>query len=84
MYVGFRQIRHVKVHDVTDPININSAGGDIGCNQHLHGAFAERGKYALAVALRFVAVNCLGGDTGAVQQASDLVGTMFGTGEIHR
>ena len=75
MYVGFRQVRYVEIHDVTDPVNINSAGGDIGGDKRLHLAFAEGCKYPLALALRFIAVNCLGGDASPVQSASDLIGT---------
>jgi len=51
MYVGFRQIRYIKVYYVTDPININSAGGDIGGYERLHVALAERCKHALALIL---------------------------------
>jgi hypothetical protein len=81
MYVGFRQVRYVEIRDVTDPVNINSAGGNIGGDKRLHLAFAEGCKYPLALALRFIAVNCLGGDASPVQSASNLIGTVFGARE---
>ena len=84
MYVSFRQVRYIEVHDVTDPINIDSAGGDIGGNKRHHLAFAEGCKHALALALRFIAVNCLGGDAGPVQSASNLIGAVFGPRENQR
>jgi hypothetical protein len=81
MHVGFRQVRYVEVHDVTDAVDINSAGGDIGGDKRLHLAFAEGRKHPLALALRFIAVNCFGDHASPVQDARNLIGTVFGARE---
>src|SRR5215470_10981952 len=63
------------------PSTVDAARGDIGGDQGFHVAPAKRREHALALTLRFVAVDRLGGDAGLGQLTHDLVGAVLGSGE---
>ncbi len=81
VHVGFRHIRQIKVDDVADAIDIDSARGDIGGNEGPDLALTKGGENALALVLRFIAVNCFGADASSDQATHDLVGAMLGSCE---
>ena len=70
--------RHVKVHDIAHIANVNAAGEDVGCHQHVDGAVAESRKRALALGLAAVAVDCGGLDALALQTTAAAVGAVLG------
>ena len=70
--------RHVKVHDVAHVANVDAAGENIGCHQHVDGAVAEGRKRALALGLAAVAVNRGGLDALTLQTTAAAVGAMLG------
>ena len=59
------------------PSTVDAARGDIGGDQGFHVAPAKRREHALALTLRFVAVDRLGGDAGLGQLADDLDGAVL-------
>ena len=65
--VGFRDVRQVVIDDVADAVDVDAAGGDVGGDQDAQLAVAEVGERALALVLRLVAVDGLGGDAGLLQ-----------------
>ena len=71
--------RHVKVHDVAHVANVDAAGKDIGCHQHVDGTIAEGRKGTLALGLAAVAVNRGGLDALALQTTAAAVGAVLGT-----
>ena len=70
--------RHVKVHDVAHVANVDAAGENIGCHQHVDGAVAEGRKRALALGLAAVAMNRGGLDALTLQTTAAAVGAMLG------
>ena len=70
--------RHVKVHDVAHVADVDAAGENIGCHQHVDGAVAEGRKRALALGLAAVAVNRGGLDALALQTTAAAVGAVLG------
>src|SRR3984893_9437241 len=84
VHIGLRYVRQVVVYHMTDAVDIDAARGDVGGDQRPHLALAKRRQHALALALRFVAVDRLGGDAGAHQALHHLVGAGFGPGEDQR
>ena len=70
--------RHVKVHDVAHVANVDAAGENIGCHQHVNGTVAEGRKRALALGLAAVAVDCGGLDALALQTTAAAVGAVLG------
>ena len=70
--------RHVKVHDVAHVANIDTAGENVGCHQHVDGAVAEGRKRALTLGLAAVAVNRSGLDALALQATAAAVGAVLG------
>ncbi len=84
MHISFGDVRHVVVHDVADAVDIYATRGNIRRNKRAHAAFAKCGKHAVALVLRFVAVDRLGGNAGFDQTAHDLVRATLGAGEDER
>ncbi len=84
MHVALGNVRQVVVDHVTDAVDVDAAGGDVGGDQHAHLAFAEVGEHALALILRLVAVDRLGGDARGLEPAHDAVGAVLGAGEDER
>ena len=70
--------RHVEVHDVAHVANVDAAGENIGCHQHVDGAVAEGRKRALALGLAAVAVNRGGLDAFALKATAAAVGAVLG------
>ena len=64
-----------------DAVDVDAAGGDVGGDQHVHVAAAERAEGALALALAAVAVDGLGADAGLLQLLGQAVGAVLGAGE---
>ena len=70
--------RHVKVHDVAHVANVDAAGENIGCHQHVDGAVAEGRKRTLALRLAAVAVNRGSLDALTLQTTAATVGAVLG------
>src|SRR2546423_13658307 len=60
MHIAFRNVRQVVIDDVADAIHVDAARRDVGRDQGLELAGAARAEHALALVLRFVAVDRLG------------------------
>ena len=73
--------RHVKVHDVAHVANVDAAGENIGCHQHVDGAVAEGRKGTLALGLAAVAVNRGGLDALTLQTTAAAIGAVLGAHE---
>src|SRR5579864_5403423 len=84
MHIGLRHVRQVVIDDVADAVDVDAARGDVGGDQRPDLAVAKRRQHPLALVLRFVAVDRLGGDAGADQTAHDFVGAVLGPGEDQR
>src|SRR5580700_8802633 len=57
VHIGLRYVRQVVVYHMTDAVDVDAARGDIGRDQRPDLALAKRRQHALALALRFVAVD---------------------------
>ncbi len=69
------------VDDQVDVIDVETARGDVGGDQHLDGAVAEVAHDALAHDLVEVAVQAVGGVAAADQGIGDVVHRLLGVGE---
>ena len=82
--IGLGHVRQVEIDDMADAVDVDAAGGDVGGDQGADFAGAERGERALAVVLRLVAVDGVGGDAGPGEALHHLVGAVLGAGEDQR
>ena len=69
---------------MADAVDVDAAGGNVGGDQRADLAGAECRQHPLAVVLRLVAVNGVGGDAGPGEALHHLVGAMLGAGEDQR
>ena len=79
--VAFRNVRQIVIDHVADAVHVDAAGGDVGGDQDAQGPGTEVGEHALALVLRLVAVDRLGGVSGVLQAAHHLVGAVLGARE---
>src|SRR5579872_2417049 len=84
MDIGFGNVGKIEIHHMRDAIDIDAAGGNVGGDQRADFAGAERGEHPLAVILRLVAMDGVGGDAGAREAFHHLVGAMLGPRENQR
>src|SRR6516165_11373145 len=82
--IGLRYVRKIEIDHMADAIDVDAAGGDVGRDQRSDRPGAERRQHPLAMVLRLVAVDGLGGDAGARQSLHHLVGAMLGPGKHQR
>ena len=75
--IAFRQARQIVIEDMRHRVHVDPARGDIGRDEHLHGASAEGVKRTLALTLRLVAVQRLGGDAGFADERANVVGDVL-------
>ena len=75
--------RQVVVDDMGDVVDVESARGDIGGDQHRHAAGPETVERAHALVLRLVAVDRVGVDARGLELAHQPVGAVLGLGEHH-
>ena len=69
---------------MTDAVDVDPARSDVGCYQRADIAGAERCQHALAVILRFIAVDGVRGDAGPGEALHHLIGTVLGPGKDQR
>src|SRR5262249_40917464 len=74
-------LRKVVVHDVSDIIDVNAAGGNVGCHQNPVIPLLESSQRLIALALRAVPVDPCGIETGSAQAPGQTVCTVLRTGE---
>ena len=84
VHVALRNVRQVVVDDVADAVDVDAARRDVGRDQRLELAGAERAEHALALVLRLVAVDRLGRNAGMMQALHHLVGAVLGAREHQR
>src|SRR5690606_1363756 len=77
--LGF--VRQVEVDDVADAVDIDAARRDVGGDQHRRTAAPEIVERALALRLRLVAVDRVGGDAAAAELVGETAGAALGAGE---
>src|SRR3974390_539157 len=78
MHVGFRYVRQIEIHDVTDSFDINAARGDIRGNECSDFALTKGREHAFALVLRFFAVDRFSADASPDQAPHDLSGAVLG------
>ena len=81
MNVAFRHIGEFVVHDVADAIDVDAAGGDVGCDQDADLAALEAVEGCFALVLALVAMDGGRRNAGCFQVAGDLVGAALRAGE---
>src|SRR5690606_29577269 len=81
VHIVLSHVGQLEVHHMGQLVDIQAAGGDIGCHQHADAVALEIRQCLGASALALVAVN--GGRRQAVlgQVFGQAVGTMLGAGE---
>ena len=73
VHVGLLVLGALVVDDVGDAVDVDAAGGDVGGDQHVDLAGAERPQRLLAGALAEVAVHGGGGEAALGQVVGDLL-----------
>ena len=66
---------------MTNRVDVDATGGNIGCNQYPAGTGGETAKGLLAGILRFIAVEGIGQDTDVIELHRYLIGTVLCAGE---
>ena len=66
---------------MSDAINVDTAGRNIGCHKNSRVARTEPVEGALTGALGLVTMDCVGRDAAFTELLSDAVGTVFGSRE---
>ena len=79
--VAFRILRNIKVDNVGNVINVDTAGSNVGSNQHINSALAEFLHYAVTLVLAQVAMQALSHVATAGKSDRQVVNTLFGTAE---
>ena len=81
VHIGLGLTWHIEVDDQTDPVHVQSPGGDVGGHQYVEGASAQTLHQTLALALRHVSGDCGGLDAPARQLDGDVLGRGLGAHE---
>ena len=84
MHVGLLVLGDLVVDDVGDVVDVDAAGGDIGGDQHVDVAGAERLERLLAGGLSQVAMHRADLEAAFGQLVGDFLGGALGAGEDHR
>ena len=79
--VGLLVLGALVVDDVRDVVDVDAAGGDVGGDEDVDLAVAERAQRLLAGALAEVAVDRAGGEAAVGELVGDLGGGALGAGE---
>ena len=79
--VAFRILRNIKVDNVGNVVNVDTAGSNVGSNQHINSAFAEFLHYAVTLVLAQVAMQALSHVATAGKCDRQVVNTLFSTAE---
>ena len=82
--VGLLVLGRLVVDDVRDALDVDAARGDVGADQDVDLAVAERAQRLLAGALAEVAVDRAGGEAALLELLGDVGGGPLGTAEDHR
>src|SRR5262245_10055757 len=81
MHVDFRRHRQIKIDDMRNGVDIQAAGRNVSGDQHWRLSRLKLGQRPLSGTLAFVAMNCLGPNSGTVESSNELVGAMLRPGE---
>ena len=84
VHVGLLVLGDLVVDDVGDVVDVDAAGGDVGGDEHVDVAGAERLERLLAGGLSQVAVHRADLEAAFGQLVGDLLGGALGAGEDHR
>src|SRR5258708_5687457 len=84
MDIGLGYVGKIEIHHMADAIDVDAARGNIGGHQGADLAGAKRRQHALAMVLRFVAVNGVGGNARTFKALHNLVGAVLGPGTDQR
>ena len=77
----FGYFGQVKIDDVRDVLDVNTAGSDVGGDQNAVAALLKSSQGGVALGLRAVTVNHGGGKAVAIEILGDAVGGTLGAGE---
>ena len=78
MDIAFRHIGQIKIDNVRDIIDINTARRDIGCDQQPQFTGFKVSQSALALRLAFIAMDGAGANAGFFEAFYHLVSAMLG------
>ena len=78
MDVVFELVREVEVEDVGDAVDIDTARGNVGRDEHANLSVLEGLQGTLTLALRTVGVDGGTADVFTLELTADAIGTMFG------
>lgn len=81
MDVCLRYVWQIDVDDIFEIVHIDTAGGDVCCDQHSSCPRFEVAERPLPRVLRFVAVNCLSGYVVSREKPRHLVRAVLGSRE---
>lgn len=81
MDIGLRHVRQIEIDNMADAINVDTARGNIGCDQQFRMSGAECFQRTFALGLRLVAMDGLSGKTGSAQIFHNAISAMFGAAE---
>jgi hypothetical protein len=81
MNVILGMLRNVEVDDVADIRDVQAAGGDIGGNEHFVTALTKAVQGLLAFTLAAIGMDHCNGVVVFLEEARDLIRTMFGAAE---
>ncbi|MNW52863.1 hypothetical protein D3C74_304020 [compost metagenome] len=84
MHITFRILRQVEVHDMGHAGYVQTTCGHVGCNQHIDTSVAEFTHHVIALVLRQVAVQTIGGIALFLQGFGQCVDTTFRPAEHDR
>ena len=79
--IAFRILRNIKVDNVGDVVNVDTAGSNVGSNQHINSALAEFLHYTVTLVLAQVAMQALSHVATAGKCDRQVINTLFGTAE---
>jgi hypothetical protein len=77
----FGHLRQIEIHYVSDSVDVNASGRDIGCNQHSVGTVLESAQRLIPLALRAIAMNASRVHAHSCQILGETVCTVLGAGE---
>ena len=79
--VAFRILRNIKVDNVGNVVNVDTAGSNVGSNKHIDSALAEFLHYAVTLVLAQVTMQALSHIAAAGKCDGQVVNTLFGAAE---
>ena len=84
VHVRLRDVRQIEVDDVREPVDVDAACGDVGCDEDATRAITEAVHRLVACVLRLVSVDGCGCDASLLEVAHEAIGAVLGAREHER